>query len=123
MAQAGKKQVGGRVKHVPQRTCIACRLSGAKRGLIRLVRTPEGRVEVDPGGKRHGRGAYLCHNLACWEQAFKRQALVRALRLDQLSVDNQHDLLMYIRRLSVADEEVPQINDADVDASPHDLRG
>jgi len=122
MAQVGKNQAGARVKHVPQRTCVACRLTDAKRGLIRLVRTPEGRVEVDPTGKRHGRGAYLCHRLACWEQALKRHALGRALRVDRLSTDNQIELLMYIRGLSVAGEEVPYTDDADVDASSHDVR-
>jgi predicted RNA-binding protein YlxR (DUF448 family) len=51
---------GLRPKHVPRRTCVACRETDAKRQLIRLVRTPEGTVEVDPTGKRNGRGAYLC---------------------------------------------------------------
>src|SRR5688572_21393040 len=50
------KAKGQRPKHVPQRTCVACREIDAKRGLIRLVRTPEGTVDVDPTGKRAGRG-------------------------------------------------------------------
>ena len=36
-----------------------------------MVRTPEGNVDVDPTGKRNGRGAYLCANPACWEKAFE----------------------------------------------------
>jgi predicted RNA-binding protein YlxR (DUF448 family) len=51
--------------------CVACREHDAKRGLIRIVRTPEGAVEIDPTGKRNGRGAYLCHNPACWERALR----------------------------------------------------
>ncbi|HSH77327.1 MAG TPA: DUF448 domain-containing protein, partial [Herpetosiphonaceae bacterium] len=39
------RRKGPRPRHVPQRTCIACRETEAKRGLIRLVRTPEGTVE------------------------------------------------------------------------------
>lgn len=60
-----------RPKHVPRRMCVACREHDAKRGLIRLVRSPEGAVEVDPTGKRNGRGAYLCHAPACWDRALR----------------------------------------------------
>ncbi|HMO59626.1 MAG TPA: YlxR family protein [Roseiflexaceae bacterium] len=64
--------------------CIACRRTEGKRGLIRVVRDADGRVAVDPSGKRAGRGAYLCREPACWEQALRRQALERALRVDAL---------------------------------------
>ncbi|MCX7838987.1 MAG: YlxR family protein [Anaerolineae bacterium] len=54
-------------KHIPQRTCIACRTVRAKRELVRIVRTPELRVVADPTGKRAGRGAYVCRTRECWE--------------------------------------------------------
>ena len=82
------KQKGPRQKHIPQRTCIACRQTDAKRGLLRIVRDTEGRVHLDPTGKRAGRGAYLCHTPACWEQALKRGALTRALRIEALHPDD-----------------------------------
>ncbi len=69
-----------RPQHIPERTCVACRARGQKRGLIRLVRTPEGQVLVDPTGRRPGRGAYLCAAQPCWDAALKRKALNRALR-------------------------------------------
>lgn len=69
-----------RPRHVPQRTCIACRDQAGKRSLIRIVRTPEGRVIVDPGGKANGRGAYLHASAACWEKALKRGTIARALK-------------------------------------------
>ncbi len=47
---------------------------------MRLVLTPEGKVEVDPGGKRPGRGAYLCRQKRCWEIAIERRSLDRALK-------------------------------------------
>ncbi len=51
-----------------------------KRGLIRLVRRPEG-VQIDPTGKMPGRGAYL-HNLrSCWEKGLKG-SLAHALKVD-----------------------------------------
>jgi predicted RNA-binding protein YlxR (DUF448 family) len=56
-----------------------CRQVKPKRELIRLVAAPEG-TRIDPGGKSAGRGAYLCSNPACWEEAARGQALVRALR-------------------------------------------
>jgi predicted RNA-binding protein YlxR (DUF448 family) len=49
--------------------------------LVRIVRTPEGTVEVDPSGKRSGRGAYLCKNTDCWEAALKRHSLQSALKI------------------------------------------
>jgi predicted RNA-binding protein YlxR (DUF448 family) len=52
-----------RPKHVPQRTCIACRRVAGKRSFVRVVRTAQG-VEIDPTGKRAGRGAYLHPNHA-----------------------------------------------------------
>ena len=75
------KRKGPRPKHVPQRMCVACRDHAAKRTLIRLVRTPEGAVEVDPTGKKNGRGAYLCEIPMCWEKALKTGLLSRALNI------------------------------------------
>jgi uncharacterized protein len=84
MTQAKKNTKGPRPKRIPQRTCIACRRTDAKRGLMRLVRDADGHVVLDPSGKRAGRGAYLCYDPACWEQALKRRGLERALRIDAL---------------------------------------
>jgi hypothetical protein len=93
------KQKGPRQKHIPQRTCIVCRRTDAKRGLMRIVRDAEGRVHFDAIGKRPGRGAYLCHNPSCWEQALKRQALTRALRIDILHEDDQQMLQQIAHRV------------------------
>jgi predicted RNA-binding protein YlxR (DUF448 family) len=65
---------------VPQRTCIACRTTSAKRGFFRIVRTPEGRVLLDTTGKLSGRGAYLCDRASCWEAGLKRDRLAGALK-------------------------------------------
>lgn len=67
-------------KHIPKRTCVGCRVTGEKRDFVRAVRTPVGTVEIDLTGKRAGRGAYLCPQSACWEQALKKDRLARALR-------------------------------------------
>ncbi|MBL8044941.1 MAG: YlxR family protein [Anaerolineales bacterium] len=76
-----------RVKHIPQRTCIACRLVQAKRQLVRVVRGPNGAVFVDSTGKANGRGAYLHNQRSCWEQALKTGALDRALKVTITDAD------------------------------------
>lgn len=72
---------GTRSRRVPQRTCIACRGIEAKRGLVRVVRTPEARVELDPTGKKNGRGAYVHESSECWDEALKKERLARALKV------------------------------------------
>ena len=80
MAPVMIKTTQPRAKHVPQRTCVACRETAAKRGLIRIVRTPAGVIDVDATGKAAGRGAYLCRRAECWQEALKKEWLARALR-------------------------------------------
>jgi predicted RNA-binding protein YlxR (DUF448 family) len=60
---------------------VVCRSKDAKRMLIRVVRTPEGEIAIDPSGKRSGRGAYLCDRAACWTSAAAGGALERALKV------------------------------------------
>lgn len=65
----------------PQRTCIICRRTDAKRALYRLVRTASSEgVRLDPKGKTPGRGAYLCADPHCWQRALSAGALARALK-------------------------------------------
>jgi predicted RNA-binding protein YlxR (DUF448 family) len=82
------------VRHIPQRTCVACGVVGPKRQLVRLVRVPGGGVEVDPDGKRAGRGAYLCPRAECWEVGLKKGRLEHTLRTT-LTPDNREQLLKY----------------------------
>ena len=79
-AGSGKRRSGPRQKHVPQRTCVVCRETGAKRALTRIVRTGEGSIEVDPSGRKNGRGAYLCDKPGCWDKALTTPILAKALR-------------------------------------------
>ena len=95
------QQRKGRVKHVPQRTCIACRQVAGKRALIRLVRTEQG-IVVDQTGKQAGRGAYLHPERACWEMVLKGNRLEQALRT-KLSADNRQELLAFAKTLPEAE--------------------
>ena len=85
-------------KHLPQRTCIACRQIKEKKALIRLVRAGNGAAEVDISGKKPGRGAYLCPNKVCWELALRKNRLEYALRT-KLSNDNRQILTEHIHNL------------------------
>jgi predicted RNA-binding protein YlxR (DUF448 family) len=74
-----------RPKYVPERTCIACGEKRPKWELVRVVRTPQGGVEIDPRGKEAGRGAYLCRRQECWDIGLKRRRLQHALKSEILS--------------------------------------
>ncbi|HUT74855.1 MAG TPA: YlxR family protein [Armatimonadota bacterium] len=75
--EAEKESPMGR--HVPLRRCVACRTVQPKSELMRVVRTPEGEIGVDPTGKAAGRGAYVCRRRECVDAAVRKQALPRAL--------------------------------------------
>lgn len=108
------------MKHIPLRTCVACRTVRAKRELIRIVRTPEGHICVDSTGKMNGRGAYLCRNRRCWQSAigdsprqFVRSRLVAALH----AVPNEeawYALHTYAQQLPDGTETNPEVDYAGV---------
>ena len=79
-------------RRVPQRTCVACRKVTEKRELIRLVRISDGSVEIDPSGRKAGRGAYLCLAWECWQAGLKGSRLEYALRTN-LTEDNRRHLI------------------------------
>jgi predicted RNA-binding protein YlxR (DUF448 family) len=83
-----------RPRALPQRTCVSCGHTTNKRELVRIVRTPEGHVAADPTGKLAGRGAYICHEPACWEQAVKKGKLEKSLKT-KMSSDDAAALLEY----------------------------
>ena len=68
-----------RKRHIPERSCVACGIKKPKRDLVRIVRSPQGQVSVDLGGKAPGRGAYLCGENDCWTLALGRGRLSRSL--------------------------------------------
>ncbi len=78
-----------RKKRQPQRTCLGCRTVTDKKDLLRIVRTPEGAVEVDLGGKKSGRGAYLCRDAECLETSFASRRLESALRRAMSPADRE----------------------------------
>lgn len=109
-----KKLKPARVKHVPVRTCVACREPGAKRGLTRIVRTPEGDIRIDPTGKLNGRGAYLCDKPACWERAVSSPVLSRSL-----NVQFSQEIRDYIKEFAAS--LPPPVAEDDAGAEPKEF--
>jgi predicted RNA-binding protein YlxR (DUF448 family) len=57
--------------------------------LTRLVRTPADGVQIDPSGKRNGRGAYVCDQPTCWDRALTTDVLDKALRTTLTEADRE----------------------------------
>ena len=87
-----------RARHVPQRTCIVCRQVRPKRELIRVARTPDGHILLDPTGKKSGRGAYLCARRSCWEPALHQGRLEREFEI-AIPAEDQPALEAYLDSL------------------------
>lgn len=70
------------MKKIPLRKCVATQQQYPKKELLRIVKTPQGTIEVDLSGKMNGRGAYLKKDSEALELAIRRQSLKRALECD-----------------------------------------
>ena len=70
-----------KTKKIPLRMCVGCREMKEKKSLIRVVRSPEGQVSLDPTGKKPGRGAYVCREGECLARALKQKQLERQLQV------------------------------------------
>jgi len=99
MSTTSQRKKKPRPKHIPERTCIGCRETRPKRELVRIVRNTTGAVEVDPTGKKSGRGAYLCRAKGCWEAALKKERLDRALGIN-IAQEKRRELAQYAEMLS-----------------------
>lgn len=69
-------------KKIPMRTCVVTREKYPKKELIRVVRTPEGNVEVDTNGRMNGHGAYLKLDREVILKAKKSKVLNRHLEVE-----------------------------------------
>jgi len=76
--------------------------------MMRIVRTPDGTVDLDSSGKRSGRGAYLCCNRSCWETALKRRSLDHALKVT-LDETTRATLAAYAQTLPETSETITPV--------------
>ena len=66
-----------------------------KKEMIRITRSKEGEVSIDPTGKMPGRGAYVSLELAEVQQAWDKKILDRALETT-LTDEFYQELLDYV---------------------------
>ena len=68
--------------NTPQRSCAVCRVKSGKENLIRLVKSPDGKVFIDTAKKLPGRGVYICPDLECLERAKKSGIIAHSLKTE-----------------------------------------
>jgi hypothetical protein len=66
-------------RKIPLRTCIVTKENLPKSELLRIVRTPDGDIEVDETGKLNGRGAYIKKDLSVLESLQRSKILEKKL--------------------------------------------
>ena len=70
-----------KMRKIPMRQCLGCNEHKPKREMIRVVRTPDGAVELDFIGKKSGRGAYICPKRSCFAKARKSKRIENILEV------------------------------------------
>ena len=70
------------MRKIPMRKCVITNERFPKNELIRVVRTPEGEIVVDPTGRRNGHGAYLRKDAEVIATARKKKTLNRILETE-----------------------------------------
>ena len=81
----------------PVRTCIGCRSRAPRTSLLRFV-ARDSELVVDHTATLTGRGAWLHPTAACFQDALRRRAFGRALRvtspMDAKQLENRLNWLM-----------------------------
>ena len=84
------------MKKIPQRMCVVTHQKTDKRNLLRIVKTPEGAIEVDETGKKNGKGAYITKDLEVLETAKKKKVLEKVFETNDLG-NIYEDIKNYIK--------------------------
>ena len=82
-------------KKIPMRRCIVSNEMKPKKEMMRIVRTPEGVLEIDPSGKKNGRGAYVSLEPELVEKAKKNKLFERQFEV-AVSDDFYQELYDYV---------------------------
>ncbi|KPL61098.1 RNase P modulator RnpM [Rossellomorea vietnamensis] len=85
-------------KKIPLRKCVATGEMKPKKEMIRIVRSKEGEVSIDPTGKKSGRGAYLSKDKDVILLAKKKNTLANQL---QAKIDES----LYDELISLVEKE------------------
>jgi predicted RNA-binding protein YlxR (DUF448 family) len=69
-------------RKIPQRKCVVTNEMKPKKQMIRIVRSKEKEVSIDPTGKKNGRGAYLTIDSAVIDEAEQKKVLEKVFQVD-----------------------------------------
>jgi predicted RNA-binding protein YlxR (DUF448 family) len=81
-------------KKIPLRKCVVTGEMKPKKEMVRIVRSKDGEVSIDPTGKKAGRGAYITLDKECILLAKKKNILAHHLKAD--SADTLYDELLQL---------------------------
>ena len=79
-------------KKIPMRLCIVSNEMKPKKEMLRIVKTPEGELAIDPTGKKNGRGAYVSMEPELVEKAKKNHLFDKQI---SMVVDEQFYTELY----------------------------
>ena len=84
-------------RKIPLRKCVATGEMKPKKEMIRIVRSKDGEVSIDPNGKKSGRGAYLSKNKDAILHAKKKNILASHL---EVAIDDSiyDELIRFVER-------------------------
>lgn len=82
-------------RKIPLRKSIVSGNLFPKKELVRITRSKEGEVAIDPSGRMPGRGAYIALDPAEAQAAWDKKILDRVLEV-KLSDDFYQELLAYV---------------------------
>lgn len=77
---------------IPVRKCTGCGEMKPKKEMVRVILTPDEKIELDLTGKKNGRGAYICRSRECLEKALRTHGLERSLKA-AIPEEIAHDLI------------------------------
>ncbi|MGO3733201.1 MAG: RNase P modulator RnpM [Vagococcus sp.] len=69
-------------RKIPMRKCVVSNDMKPKKDMIRIVRSKEGQVSIDPSGKLSGRGAYLSIDPEVVQLSWDKKILDRVLETE-----------------------------------------
>lgn len=92
-----KLQKQMKIKKTPQRKCVVCNTHKDKKDLLRIVKDQEGQVTIDLTGKKNGRGAYICMDEKCIQQAKNKRSLNNSLKTN-ISEEIYQEIESYVKK-------------------------
>ncbi|PKR87095.1 RNase P modulator RnpM [Heyndrickxia camelliae] len=88
-------------RKIPLRKCVATGEMKPKKEMVRIVRSKEGEISIDPTGKKSGRGAYLSKDKDAILLAKKKNILASHLEAS-VSDEIYDELIKLVERENIS---------------------